>query len=105
MRMIKGALEWIKRLENPICHDANTSVFANPRETSSIPFPNYPRWCHILFISHHSGQRRLADPSTLPPPHDAFCRVYIGSLSRFVIRNLTTIITIKRSKCSNIDEH
>lgn len=66
MRMIKGALEWIKRLENPIWHDANASVFANPRETSSIPFPNYPHWCRILFISRHGGQRRPVDPSTLP---------------------------------------
>lgn len=92
MRMIKGALEWIKRLANPIWHDANTSVFANPRETSSIPFSNYPHWCRILCISRHGGQRRPADPSTLPSPHGAFRCVYIGSLSRFVITSLTTII-------------
>lgn len=80
-----------KRLANPIWHDANTSVFENPRETSSIPFPNYPHWCRIMFISRHGGQRRPADPSTLPPPHGAFRRVYVGSLSRCVIRSLTTI--------------
>lgn len=76
MRMIKGALEWIKRLANPIWHDANTSVFANPRETSSIPFSNYPHWCRILCISRHGGQRRPADPSTLPSPHGLPMRLH-----------------------------
>lgn len=97
----RRAPEWIKRLENPIWDDVNTSVFfAIPRETviffvDLIYYPNYPLpsthlRCCILFLSHRSQKavscRALNHP--LPP-------VYVGERERDGISH-------KRSKCINI---